>query len=216
MIPTDVVACVDDLVTRVISDAAGDYPGVHTRKQVIGNKMAFTEDVMTLMNAELTVAQNEMVECQAKIAELERQVARWRGYVTVPTIADCWRRFSTQDDMDCWYRGMPAYTTVIRFIGVVARTGFLNGHWQTEAYTSGMTGEPYYAFEFPWKRDPGSDSATFDGTDRVIEHFATHQLHMLTKLEPGESVVMTDNPGAWDHMWSLVSDNIRDDGDDDY
>eukprot|EP01046_Picozoa_sp_COSAG06_P013272 COSAG06_NODE_800_length_12197_cov_9.094974_3_plen_99_part_00 len=66
MIPTDVVACVDDLVTRVISDATGDYPGVHTRKQVIGNKMAFTEDVMTLMNAELTVAQNEMAECQAK------------------------------------------------------------------------------------------------------------------------------------------------------
>ena len=63
-----------------------------------------------------------------------------------------------------------------------------------------MTGEPYYVFEFPQKRDPESDSATFsatfDGTDRVIEHFAPHDLHKLTKLEPGESVVMNDYPAA--------------------
>ena len=39
----DVAACVDDLVTRTISDAAGDYPGVHTREGVIGDRMLRSE-----------------------------------------------------------------------------------------------------------------------------------------------------------------------------
>ena len=65
MIPVDVAACVDDLVTRVISDAAGDYPGVHTREGVIGDRMATAEDIVELQNAELTVAQREAVGAQA-------------------------------------------------------------------------------------------------------------------------------------------------------
>jgi hypothetical protein len=76
MIPVDVATCVDDLVTRTISDAAGDYPGVHTREGVIGDKMATAEDVMTLMDAELGAEQRRAAQAEAKIAELKRQVER--------------------------------------------------------------------------------------------------------------------------------------------
>ena len=73
MIPVDVVACVDDLVTRVISDAAGDYPGVHTREGVIGDRMATAEDIVELQNAELSAAQRRAAKAEAEVATLKRK-----------------------------------------------------------------------------------------------------------------------------------------------
>ena len=73
MIPVDVAACVDDLVTRVISNAAGDYPGAHTREQVIGDKMATAEDVTALMNAELEAEQRRAAKAEAEVATLKRK-----------------------------------------------------------------------------------------------------------------------------------------------
>ena len=75
MIPVDVAACVHDLVTRVISDAAGDYPGVHTREGVIGDRMATAEDIVELQNAELAVAQREAVGAQAAAASAQKRCA---------------------------------------------------------------------------------------------------------------------------------------------
>eukprot|EP01046_Picozoa_sp_COSAG06_P041964 COSAG06_NODE_5281_length_3589_cov_12.089112_4_plen_182_part_00 len=75
MIPVDVAACVGDLVTRVISDAAGDYPGVHTREGVIGDRMATAEDIVELQNAELTAAQREAAGAQAAAASAEKRCA---------------------------------------------------------------------------------------------------------------------------------------------
>jgi hypothetical protein len=75
MAPVDVVACVDDLVTCVISDAAGSYPGVHTREEVIGDKMATAEDIVELQNAELTAAQCEAAGAQAAAAAAEKRCA---------------------------------------------------------------------------------------------------------------------------------------------
>ena len=70
MIPVDVAACVDDLVTRVISDAAGDYPGVHTREGVIGDRMATAEDIVELQNAELTAQSAEQRQQLTMMAQV--------------------------------------------------------------------------------------------------------------------------------------------------
>ena len=83
MIPADVGACVDDLVTRVISDAAGKYPGVNTRKEVIGDKMACDEDVVDLMNAELEAVQDEATGAQAAAASAEKRCAEAEARCTM-------------------------------------------------------------------------------------------------------------------------------------
>ena len=83
MIPVDVAACVDDLVTRVISDAAGDYPGVHTREGVIGDRMATAEDIVELQNAELAVAQREAVGAQAAAASAQKRCAEAEARCTM-------------------------------------------------------------------------------------------------------------------------------------
>ena len=83
MIPVDVAACVDDLVTRVISDAAGDYPGVHTREGVIGDRMATAEDIVELQNAELAVAQREAAGAQAAAASAQKRCAEAEARCTM-------------------------------------------------------------------------------------------------------------------------------------